>query len=218
VAAGVFVVSLSYFRSGTFDEESLALLYGVGAATASGALICAVAGAVGSRLGLWRSLGVPMRDRFSWSTTVASGAVLLLAVLLQPWDLPDVALFAAAGTGVLAGTLVQFLLHVSSPTYYYALALLRQRRGNRDGACEAIGSYLLICHKDPDSATRRPIAERFLRDAGTSLQVPTELFAAEAPAGRGTEPEHAPAPPGRGTEPEREPRPPELAREGDTHR
>jgi hypothetical protein len=100
----------------------------------------------------------------------------------------------------IAGIAVGVVNYWAQATCAYALATVRLRRADREGAKKAIRRYLTVANQDPLGETRRPIAERFLQDESATLDVPVELEAAASPEGRGTEPEAASSPAGRGTE------------------
>lgn len=73
-------------------------------------------------------------------------------------------------------------------------------KGDRDGATTALREYVGHAKDDPAREARLPAAERWLRGETDTLEVVTELQAAEAPAGTGTELSAAERPEGSGTE------------------
>lgn len=199
MGAAALLVGPALFRTWYHGEPFFLLLWSFCAAAIGGGLV----GALGARVPVLRARRIPVAfavgsagafavtqaaSRALPRTTVGSG-MLLICLLLG---------------GISAVTCLFFwwIAVLGSPGYYFLVALHRLGKGDREGAREAIRLYLARCEKDPEAATRRPIAERFLQDENATLDVPTELEAAAPPAGTGTELEGASAPAGRGTEPE----------------
>lgn len=161
----------------------------------------ALGGVLVSRLSSWRALRVPWwRCAARGLVSAATAVALVRAVWWDALRLSTAYLATLVAMGVFIGLL---LLLAEGIVPVIRLALSGLRRGNREGSREAIRRY------------ERHAAEQFLREEGLWQEMPTELIAAEAPAGRGTELEQAAEPAGRGTELETEAaRPREGIREG----
>lgn len=164
--------------------------------------LCVAGSAVGavvtSRLAVGRAMGA---DRYTGIPLVV--AIAAMGAAMKATNMLDGAPLLTPSRMVLftiAGIAVGVVNYWAQATCAYALATVRLRRGDREGAKKSISRYLGLAREDPLREVRRPIAERFLQDESATLDVPVELEAAAPPEGRGTEPEGASPPAGRGTE------------------
>lgn len=196
MAVAGFVAKLLY---ASIHGQVVPVLCGIAVVAATGAVAGGLGGALGVRLAWFRGLRLSPRRGSRQGAFLAAIFVALYPVspvLRYPDDGAFLMYFA-----VVLGFLVGLVSPGANPAMLaFAQAHRRLRKGNVEGARDAIREYVDHLEMDPDGEIRGPIAQRFLHEEGASLDVPVELEAAAPPEGRGTEPEAAASPAGRGTE------------------
>ena len=195
----VSVFCLALFAAGTLAQH-----LSIGAVIPQ-ALAVAAAGAIGGALGgacNWRRGSCGVLRMFRREAAVrgalygALAGLLWSAVYLRAFG-PWLSVVVTVAVGFCSGVTAEFL---QPPERRFAEAVKQWRGGRRSKAVKAIEAYLKCADEDPRREVRVPLAEQFLRDERASLEMVSELVAAPAPPGRGTEPEAAAPPAGRGTE------------------